>query len=356
MTTELEKIVLKFPDVDWDWKQLSKNPNISYKFMKENPCSLICKTENFNCHKQHCPEFKWDLSSVLMNPNIDHETKLQDETLKMHLFGKKIDEIDWNSDQIKTISDPKIWETITYITHFDTIMDNLHLPWDWAIVMLNNHWREEFIQNNLNLPWDWNEMAIWCSWNFIKNNPNINWDWNSVSLNSNITVQNIIENPDYDWDWDFVSQNPNLTWDFIKEKCYVLNWGRISQNPSVTWDIIRDNPDAPWEFKYICENPNITLDIIKNNPDYPWDLSSNPNITCEFISENINKKWNWYSISENKFGYSYQKTDYMNTVELLQSLLIFSNKTLPKYLLIEILASHSYDDVSWSYFKLESLF
>jgi len=69
-------------------------------------------------------------------------------------------------------------------------------------------------------------------------------------------------------------------------------------------DIIRENPDKPWNWRWISENPNITWDIIRQNPDKPWDwyyLSMNPNITMDIIRENPDKPWNWEVISSNTF-------------------------------------------------------
>ena len=43
--------------------------------------------------------------------------------------------------------------------------------------------------------------------------------------------------------------------------------------------IINDNPDKPWNWKYISSNPNLTMKFILDNPDKPWDwflISSNP--------------------------------------------------------------------------------
>ena len=42
-----------------------------------------------------------------------------------------------------------------------------------------------------------------------------------------------------------------------------------------------NNPDKPWNFKYVGCNTNITWKIIMDNPDKPW---------C------------WYSISHNTFN------------------------------------------------------
>ena len=45
-------------------------------------------------------------------------------------------------------------------------------------------------------------------------------------------------------------------------------------------DFIQENPNKPWNWRYISGNTNITWDIIRENPDKPW---------------------NWIAISDNKF-------------------------------------------------------
>jgi hypothetical protein len=47
----------------------------------------------------------------------------------------------------------------------------------------------------------------------------------------------------------------------------------LSKNPNITWEIVRDNPDKPWDYKWLSSNPNITWEIITDNPDKPWDFN-----------------------------------------------------------------------------------
>jgi hypothetical protein len=41
-------------------------------------------------------------------------------------------------------------------------------------------------------------------------------------------------------------------------------------NNNITWDIVQQNPENPWNYRYLSENPNITWEIVKQNPDKPW--------------------------------------------------------------------------------------
>ncbi len=37
MSNELQRLILEFPDKPWDWDGLSRNPNITMKFVNSNP-------------------------------------------------------------------------------------------------------------------------------------------------------------------------------------------------------------------------------------------------------------------------------------------------------------------------------
>ena len=52
---------------------------------------------------------------------------------------------------------------------------------------------------------------------YVKNNFNRDWNWSILSLNKNITIQDIENNIDMGWDLVFLSYNPNITVNFIKK-------------------------------------------------------------------------------------------------------------------------------------------
>ena len=37
MTNTLQKLIEKYPDKDWDWDELSRNPNITLEFIEKHP-------------------------------------------------------------------------------------------------------------------------------------------------------------------------------------------------------------------------------------------------------------------------------------------------------------------------------
>ena len=53
MSTELEKLLIKFPDKPWNWSLVSKNPNITIEFIDEYS------------------DLPWDWQTVSSNPNLN---------------------------------------------------------------------------------------------------------------------------------------------------------------------------------------------------------------------------------------------------------------------------------------------
>jgi hypothetical protein len=39
---------------------------------------------------------------------------------------------------------------------------------------------------------------------FILRHPDKNWHWGEISMNPNITMEDILSHPDEPWDWDWV--------------------------------------------------------------------------------------------------------------------------------------------------------
>ena len=96
--------------------------------------------------------------------------------------------------------------------------------------------------------------------------------------------------------------NPDKPW----------NWNEISVNPNISWDNIQKNPDKPWNWSHISRSPNVSWDNIQRNPDRPWNwtsVSSNPNITFDIIQSNPGKPWSWYRIIRNTFTKEKEEID-----------------------------------------------
>ena len=56
-------------------------------------------------------------------------------------------------------------------------------------------------------------------------------------------------------------------WKFVLKYADKLDWDFISMNPNITMDNIEKYPDKEWDWEWISWNPNITMDIIEKYPD-----------------------------------------------------------------------------------------
>jgi hypothetical protein len=143
----------------------------------------------------------------------------------------------------------------------------------------------------------------------------------SISLNPNITWENVLSCPTLNANFDpflyGLSVNLNITLDVIMENLKSKNpkdwyFGAISRRSDVTWDIVQQYPDFPWEASGLSMNPNITWEIIRSslssNPQFKWGLklfSGNPNAKWDDIldSQNVSNDtlghWNYKAMSSN---------------------------------------------------------
>ena len=125
-----EKILKKYPNFDWDWDEISKNINISWKFIEE---MIKEKNISFNFIYLSC------------NPIINCD-----------IINKNIN-LDWKWYWVSTNSN----------LNWEFVYKNLDKNWDWSNLSRNQMdlWRHEFIKrkkikykklyiNNLNLPSD----------------------------------------------------------------------------------------------------------------------------------------------------------------------------------------------------------
>ena len=113
-------------DKPWDWYGISRNPNITWDIIKENPekpwnwCYLSRHPNiTFDIIKEY-PEKPWDWFGLSCNPNIT----------------------------------------------WDIIQENLDRLWSWSELSSNPNITWDIIQENLDKPWNW--IAISCNPNILK--------------------------------------------------------------------------------------------------------------------------------------------------------------------------------------------
>lgn len=155
----------------------------------------------------------------------------------------------------------------------------------------------------------------------VKLNPTLAWDYKQLSTNQNIRWKDIKNNINKPWSRYFLSSNPNLTFENFKEivdKNYFpedghmideegnithgFNLESLSRHPNITIDIVKEDTTFIWKYDILSMNPNITWNIIKENPQIRWDkkyVSLNPTITFDIVKENPRFGWSYKYLSQN---------------------------------------------------------
>ena len=155
-----EKMTLEIiglnPDLPWNYRYISSNPNLTINFIKKYPnkdwswsiisCNSNITMEDIESH----PEYAWDYKSISKNPNLTEN------------FINKYFDQDWNWDGIS--ENPNI--------NFDIVQK--HFNWSWDYFELSRH------------------PNITCD--IIESNPDLPWDWIGISYNKNLTQEFIRKN------------------------------------------------------------------------------------------------------------------------------------------------------------------
>jgi len=239
MYSELEKIILAYPDKDWDFKWLSMNPNISLKFITNNP------------------QFKWSYYYMSSHPRLT----------------------------------------------VDFIKENENKKWDMRKLSANKYLSIEFILNEINSKyWSKTKLSNnkTLTIEIIKKYLYIDWHWHNLTLNSCISVADISCNLHLPWGiqyilytiyWpDCINSKINKC---LKEQVEYINKKSI-EVPNNIETLYYENDT--FDIYNINWRGDITLDIIKNNINYPWDFRaiSDNQFDYEYKSFTINKIKKWY--------------------------------------------------------------
>ena len=151
--TDLEKLILKYPNKDWNWEGISKNPNISIEFIEtytDKPwCWKYGVSDNPNLTMDFIEKFidkQWDWVEISENLNITME------------FIEAYPDKDW--DWYSISRNPNIT--------MDIIEKNPDKPWEWAGISINPNLTIKFVEKHK--PWDWFSISL-NDFGYFNNNP-----------------------------------------------------------------------------------------------------------------------------------------------------------------------------------------
>jgi hypothetical protein len=331
-----------YPEADWEYGNLSENPNLSFDMVKNN---LYYNKIYYN---------DWDFSDLSENPAIttknleeydflpwDYHSLSKNLNLKWDFVEKNINK-EW--DMMDLSANP----VITY----DIVKKFPDIEWSWYGLLTNpnmtfdiiksdsrfwNNLDNEFPDNLIDMD-NTSEFLQNCNkhfWLYLYQNPNIT--WNDIEkyikqlhhkiddkprvhirkmmnklyfLSSRICTMDKLEYLDINnfSIFDHIDRllcNPNLTYDIISKYAKNINWNRIGRTLPLTSEILKKHKEEfnnnPEYIYHLSQNRSLTFEMILNNLDINWDwywLSQHPNITYENI---ISKQlpWNWKGISAN---------------------------------------------------------
>jgi hypothetical protein len=293
---ELIKILEHFPLENWSVVDLAYNPNLTWKFVKNNlhfnwPYDILSKNPIITINIiENNSNIEWSFYNFSENPNINIKY------VKANINKK------WN------------WSALSKNIDFGDILSNMSLPWDWFCISQNETVTEDVFFKYITLPWDVEGI---CS------NPNMTIKIFKYINNINkLTLRQL----------DEIYKNIMLD-DTILNELLVLNahqnFDSLSYNRWLRCDMIEKYHESPWNWKLLSMHPNIDLNFIYNHLDYPWmvsyvarnpntpiysrphkqltsqwnsdGLSANPNLTCDYMIKHIDINWNFHLISENLF-------------------------------------------------------
>jgi hypothetical protein len=228
-----------------NWSEVSKNPNISLKFIEDNIDM----------------PFNWGYRGLSCNPIVTKEFMSKHTDKDWFLYEKEYEE---EKENLKK-SDIELMQKILY--NIKTY--KINLP-NCKIFSNCSYLIEEIVDLTINNKWHFGIFGL--------------------SLNPNITCNLVEKYPHKNWYYgaNGLSSNPSINVDFIKknlDKDWDFGCNGLSANPSITLDFYEETKDREWDFgQYgLSINPVITKEFIEIHKDKNWaygkgGISSNPSL------------------------------------------------------------------------------
>jgi len=317
-TNHLEILLELYPDNDWILVNMPKNV-VSWEFAKSYPfrqpmCRLFYNDDITPEIILSNPEFPWTYTMLSRNPNIteDFVEKTIDEDWNWHSLSRHPN-ISW--EFLMKHSDRCDWwylsscEKLTW----EYVSNNYDKPWNWGILSSNSNITWDIITANPDPPggyWDNGEISRNpnITWEIVSANPDWEWCWDILTVESAISVDDMLNNSNLPWEWDYLSNKLIGRWDILDNNPQIYrNWNTLSNDPNITWEIIDKYPEAKWKWSTVLSH----IDIIDYEDRFEraikemagsmiwFRLSYNPHITPEFVFKHRDKPWYWNALRKN---------------------------------------------------------
>jgi len=221
MVNILEKLIILYPDLPWNWYCISSNKNVNIDWIKRHP------TWNW----------KWGRNGLSTNSNF------------------KLKWIDMYPD--------KSWEFGE-----GGLSENTNISIQWIIKYPKKPWNWFYISKNEGITYEFYEMFS-----------DEKWSYNSFGLlvNPNLTIEWIQKYKNKPWEWQFMTSKKTVNPEWCTVFPKITNWGTggFSSNPNLCLEWLKKYPKKPWDwFHSISENPNLELEWIETFPTKNWNWGS----------------------------------------------------------------------------------
>jgi len=292
-------VVRANPHVDWDYKSLVMNSNITPDDFPVMRSHHVCLSKNPNVTKEYYlahPEYRWHMYEIYVK--------------------------DWfTSDMIDVDED---WVYYRYTMNpsltIEFVLDNMHKDWDWNMIVQSEMVTLDIARKII--------AANKCDFAYLSDNPHLTqefieefiempWDWPTLSMHECVTINFVIRHSEREWDWRVLTTyNANMTWNIIADN-FDLPWDldQLQEDRSIPADIIARIPkdklrwhNLIWAADPQCEYPDNVVnlrksviapikDILDGTPS-EWDIiCQRSDITFEFIAKHKNVPWDFHALS-----------------------------------------------------------
>lgn len=261
-------LLTKFPDKDWNWSQLSKNPNISIDWMLSHPPSSNSGSK-----------YSWDWINVCSNPNLSMATLIKFVMPQLDMVVKQKQKL-WGKDNVIEywwsdlsanlgINIVEILEHYAALQHdnVDSVDCAAKFKWNWVIISQ----RSDVTLEMMGLVPSTVSTALTASTNSIASAALIdstapadskmtmsaaanavlkaNLSYFAASTNPNLTVNAVLSTPPELWDWRAIISNPSipLTHKILNHPyhyCQPIFSTLLSSHPLLTLQYVLDHSEV----------------------------------------------------------------------------------------------------------------
>lgn len=207
----------------------SCNPNIPFSYIVSRPdipwnFSELCSSNKVTIDDiLQYPNLRWDGRTLSLNPNITLD------------FVIRTDDRIFDPEEVDSIFNLR--GHVQY-SQFKSIKSCIRLTWDWDYLSCNPAISLQEIEDNPTLPWDFSKVSNHphLTLDFVKKHLDKKWNWCNIQISCRLGRLDLSELlrlcPTNELNWDYISLNKSIGWDDIETyRDKPWTWRNILRNP-----------------------------------------------------------------------------------------------------------------------------